>query len=207
MKRDDLEWPVIRFHGITFALVLLISACLIYGSWAFREDMQSRYARDKARFSSISQKYLAVDEDERIIRQYYPEFITLYKQGIAGREHRLNWIEALRASSERLKLAGLTYSISPQQKYSPGFNVNLGKFALYSSTMTLNTGMLHEGDLPRLIKDLNKHVKGIFTITECRFDRPGDILDENHDAINIKANCELEWLNIKMSDGTEIKLS
>ena len=206
MTRDDLDWPVIKFQSITFSLVLLVSVGLIYGSWAFKEDMQSQYKRNKVRFSSVSQKYLAVDEDERIIRQYYPEFIALYKKGIVGREHRLNWIETLRASSERVKLAGLTYSVSPQQKYAPGFNVNLGKFALYSSTMKLSISMLHEGDLSSLIKDLNKHVEGMFTITECKFNRPSKTLNQSRDAINIKADCELEWLNIKMSDGTEIKL-
>jgi len=131
MKRDDLDWSVIKLHSIIFALVLLLSAGLIFGSWTFKEDMLHEYKRNKARFTSISQKYLAVDEDERIIRQYYPEFIALYKKGIVGREHRLNWIEILRASSERIKLPGLTYGVSPQEKYDPGFNINLGKFAEY----------------------------------------------------------------------------
>ena len=207
MMRDELDWSVIKFHSITFFLVLLVSAGLIYGSWKFKDDMESQHKRNKVRFTSISQKYLAVDDDERIIRKYYPEFIDLYKKGIIGREHRLNWIETLRASSERVKLAGLTYSVSPQQKYAPGFSVNMGKFSLYSSTMKLNLSMLHEGDLLQLITDLNKYAEGMFTITECTFKRPGKILNESRDAINIKADCELQWSNIKMSDGTEIKLS
>ena len=207
MKRDDLDWSVIKFHSITFTLVLLVSAGLIFGSWAFKEDMASEYKRNKVRFTSVSQKYLAVDEDERIIRQYYPEFIALYKKGIVGREHRLNWIETLRASSERVKLPGLTYNISPQEGYAPGFNVNLGKFALYSSTMKLSISMLHEGDLSRLIKDLDEHAEGIFTVTECTFNRSGTTLIESRDATNIRADCELQWLNIRMADGTEIKLS
>jgi Ni,Fe-hydrogenase maturation factor len=207
MKRDDLDWSVIKLHSIIFVLVLLLSAGLIFGSWTFKEDMLHEYKRNKARFTSISQKYLAVDEDERIIRQYYPEFIALYKKGIVGREHRLNWIEILRASSERIKLPGLTYGVSPQEKYDPGFNINLGKFALYSSTMKLNISMLHEGDLSNLIKDLNEHAEGMFTITECTFKRSGKTLIQRRDATNIRADCELQWLNIRMADGSEIKLS
>ena len=207
MTRDELDWSVIKFSTIIFTAVLLVSIALIFGSWSFKQDMLREYNKNKALFNSISQRYLAVDEDEKIIRQHYPEFIALYKKGIVGREHRLNWIETLRASSERIKLPGLTYGISPQETYTPGFNVNLGRFALYSSAMKLNIGMLHEGDLSRLIKDLNEHADGMFTITECRFTRSSATLIESHDAKNVTANCELQWLNMRMADGSEIKLS
>jgi hypothetical protein len=207
MRREDFDWPVVRFSFINFIVLLLVSTALVTGSWMFKKDMLKEYTINKSRFNSISQKYLTVDEDEKIIRQYYPEFIALYKQGFVGREHRLNWIETLRASSERVKLPGLTYSIYPQEAYSPGFSVNLGRFALYSSVMRLSVDMLHEGDLIRLIKDMNEHVEGIFTITECSFTRANRELIERRDATNITADCELQWLNIRLADGTEIKLS
>lgn len=207
MRRDELDWSVIKFSSIIFIGVLLVSVALIYGSWAFKDDMFKEHRKNKSRFTSISQKYLAIDENEKIIREYYPEFIALYKKGFIGSEHRLNWIETLRASSERVKLPGLTYDISPQVVYSPEFRVNLGRFALYSSTMMLNISMLHEGDLSRLIKNMNEHAEGLFTITECRFERPSRKLIESRDAKNIKAACELQWINMRMSDGSEIKLS
>ena len=207
MTRDELDWSVIKFPTIIFIVVLLVSVALIYGSWTFKEDMFSEYKKNKAMFTAISQQYLGVDENEKIIRQYYPEFIALYKKGFVGREHRLNWIETLRAASERVKLPGLTYDISPQEEYSSEFSANLGRFALYSSTMKLNISMLHEGDLSRLIKDMNEHAEGIFTITECRFIRTSKKLIEKRDAKNITADCELQWINIRMADGAEIKLS
>jgi len=207
MARDELDWSVIKFSTIIFIVVLLVSVALIYGSWTFKEDMFSEYKKNKAMFTAISQQYLAVDQNENIIRQYYPEFIALYKKGFIGREHRLNWIETLRAASERIKLPGLTYDISPQEEYSPEFSTNMGRFALYSSTMKLNISMLHEGDLLHLIKDMNEHVEGIFTITKCRFIRTSKKLIEKRDAKNIMADCELQWINIRMADGSEIKLS
>ncbi len=207
MTRDELDWSVIKFPTIIFFIVLLVSVALIYGSWMFKQGTFSEYKKNKSLFTSISQQYLSIDDDERIIRQYYPEFIALYKKGFVGGEHRLNWIETLQAASERIKLPGLTYDISPQEVYPQEFNFNLGRFALYSSTMKLNIGMLHEGDLSRLIKDMNEHAEGLFTISKCRFIRPSRTLVEKRDAKNITANCELEWLNIRLADGTEIKLS
>lgn len=207
MTREELDWPVIKLQTITFTFILLVSMGIISGSWVFKEDMLSEYKKNKLRFSSVSQKYLAVDEDEQIIRQYYSEFVTLYKKGFVGREHRLNWIETLHASSDRIKLPGLKYSISPQERYSPGFEINLGEFSLYSSTMTLNINMLHEGDLSSLIQDLNEHAEGIFTITECIFTRSSNVILESREATNLRAQCELQWLNIRMKDGAEIELS
>jgi len=207
MTRDELDWSVIKFHTIIFIGVLMVSLALIFGSLSFKDDMFGKYKNNKAMFSSISQKYLSIDEDEKIIREYYPEFIALYRKGIIGREHRLNWIETLRASSERVKVPGLTYDISPQEEYSPEFSANLGRFALYSSTMKLNISMLHEGDLSRLIKDMNEHAEGLFTITKCRFIRTSKKIIEKRDAKNITADCELQWINIRMADGSEIKLS
>ena len=155
MTHDELDWSVIKFPTIIFIVVLLVSMVLIYGSWTFKEDMFSEYKKNKAMFTAISQQYLAVDENEKIIRQHYPEFIALYKKGFIGREHRLNWIETLRAASERVTLPFLTSSLSPQESYSPAFSTNLGLFALYSSTIPLNIIMLHEGDFSLLIQDLH----------------------------------------------------
>ncbi len=169
--------------------------------------MLNEHKKNKSRFTTVSKQYLSVDKNEDIIRQYYPEFIRLYKEGIIGGEHRLNWIETLRSSSERIKLLGLTYSISPQEKHSPQFNINLGRFMLYGSTMKLGIDMLHEEDLLSLIKDINKHAEGMFTVTECIFTRKNKILVKSYDAKNIRADCELQWLNIKMGDGSEIKIS
>jgi len=83
----------------------------------------------------------------------------------------------------------------------------MGRFALYSSTMKLSISMLHEGDLSRLIKDMSEHAEGMFTITKCRFTRTSKKLIEKRDAKNITADCELQWMNIRMADGTEIKIS
>jgi len=77
MTRDELDWPVIKFSTITFIIIVLVSIILIFASWTFKEKMLSEHKKNKMRFTTITQKYLAVDEDEKIIRQHYPEFIAL----------------------------------------------------------------------------------------------------------------------------------
>lgn len=207
MKFDSLDWSVIKLPIILFILVTLFSVGTVSPSYFFKENTLQEYRKQKQRFIVISQQYLTIDKDKEMIKQYYPEFIKLYDKGVVGHEQRLNWLETLRMSSERIGLPDLTYDISRQDEYVPEFNIDLGNFALYESTMNLNIGLLHEGDLLSLIADLNKHAKGMFAVKKCDFLRPNETLIEMPDAANIKANCELQWFNIRKIDGTEIKLS
>lgn len=207
MRHSGLDWSFIKFAMLTFIVVVLISVSLVIASWLFKDNMLAEYHQQKQKFLAITQQYLVLAEDEKSINQYYPQFVDLYRQGIIGPEHRLNWIETLRLSSDRIKLFALNYHIYPQQRYVTDFSIELGHFLLYDSTMKLNISMLHEGDLLRLIDDLNKHAIGLFTITECKFMRPSSMLVQQRDGVNVKADCWLRWLNIRRADGTEIKLS
>ena len=54
MKRDDLDWSVIKVSTVTFIIVLLVSLGMVVGSWSFIEDMLSDYKRNKINFTSLS---------------------------------------------------------------------------------------------------------------------------------------------------------
>lgn len=207
MKPDYKDWAELRLPFTIFMVIFLLSVSTIIGSWIFKGNMLRAYQQQKQKFAAISRQYLAIDDKEAMINEYYPEFLALYENGVLGQEHRLNWIETLRVSNERIKLPGLTYSIAAQQKYSPDFNIDLGDFVLYSSTMDLHVNMLHEGDLLRLIDALNKDARGIFTINKCDITQLNDPIIKQRDAVNVKADCELQWLSIGRADGSEIKPS
>ena len=130
MKRADIDWTILKGSLIAFIACLLISGLLAGGSHYFRESAQVDFKKNKNNFQSISRRYLAVDEEERLIRQFYPQFVDLYNAGIIGREHRLNWIEVLRQVGERIMLPSLSYQISSQEVYTPGYSINLGGFQL-----------------------------------------------------------------------------
>ena len=168
--------------------------------------MRTEYAKQSSIFAVASNKYLSIDAHLAIAKQYHDGFVDLYNRGIFGAEHRLSWVEALNAASERIPLADLSYSIDVQQEYMHDIPVHLGDFKLYSSAMQINLKILHEGDLLNLINDLNKNAAGIFTINECSMEFLSDVLVKRHDAENIAAYCELQWLNVHNSDGTVITL-
>jgi hypothetical protein len=168
--------------------------------------MNKEFERNKSLFQSISRRYLDVDQEEKLLRDYYPQFVKLYKQGVIGREKRLNWIEGLREAGESIKLPSLNYSISSQEKYIPEYSINYSGYTLYRSSMELKLGLLHEGDLFKLIDHLNNDAEGVYTISECTFKRNGNEINFEKNAVNISATCLLHWITINLagSQGIEI---
>lgn len=207
MKHNVIDWSVLRTSIIVLVISLAFSSVLLTGSFYFQKTMQAEYDRNQSRFLSISNRYLAVDEEERLIRNYYPEFVELYNRGIFGREHRLDWIETLRASGEIIDIPSLRYEISSQTEYQQDLPVNMGRFRLYSSTMRISMDMLHEGDLLRLLETLNRMQSGIYSVSDCSFTQRGSIDVEDSRRGNITSSCNLHWFNIKMPDGSDISAS
>jgi len=206
MKSEDIDWKILRGSSIIFVLTLVISGSLVFGSHYFRQQMQQEFARANAEFRSISSRYLAVDEEEKLIKNYFPQFIKLYEEGIIGSERRLNWVEVLRESGDEIRLPSLVYQIDSQQVFTPAFPLTMGKFKLYSSTMSLNMQLLHEGDLFRILDRLDEDARGSFSLSTCTIKKSGSEIMINPEAANISATCDLQWYSIRLADGTIIEV-
>lgn len=207
MNHRDIDWKVIQGAMTVLLVSLVISISLVATTWYFKTDMIAQYEKSNRNFQAISRKYLAIDEEERLIKEYYPRFIRLYNSGILGPERRLNWIETLRESGEKIQLPELRYVINSQTEYEPDFTINTGGFQIFSSTMNLDVDLLHEGDLVHLLGDLDKHALGLYKLSRCKLKRLTEEVKEDPEKPNIKATCDLIWFNIKNTDGTVIDLS
>lgn len=206
MKRSDIDWSILRGALIALFLCLIVSGAMLGGSFYFKEAMNRDYLRNNAMFRAISNKYFAVDEEEKLIKKFYPLFIDLYNKGVIGRELRLDWIEALRNAGEEFDIAGLSYEIKSQEVYKPAYKVNLGRFKLYRSVMNLNMKLLHEGDLFRLLQALDKNAKGAYNVSACTMNLATTKISEDPDSTNVTVRCELTWHTIKLADGKELKV-
>jgi len=205
MQLNDIDWKELRGCIVILLVCLCVGGSLLYGSLYFMAKMQQEFARNDARFKTISRRYLAVDEEERLIKEYYPRFLDLYNNGVIGREQRLNWTEVLRGAAREMNLPRLNYQIESQSAYTPGYSVNTGKFQLFSSRMNLDMSLVHEGDLFALLETLDEEARGIYSPVTCSMRKGGRIVEEPG-AANITANCELQWYTIRLADGSEISI-
>ena len=206
MKQAKVDWSVLRGALGLFGIAVLASAILLAGSFMFRDEMRTLYRNSDSRFKTISRRYLDVDHEERLIRNYYPRFVDLYKAGIIGHERRLDWVEALQKADADTKMPRLGYDIKMREAFTPAFSVKTGPYQIYDSTMTLKLGLLHEGDLAQLLDDLNHYTSGLYSVSECSFHRSGPKVEMDLKKANIDAECALHWFTINFAGDREIAL-
>lgn len=205
--KAEFDWSVLKGPLTVFIICLVFCSTLVTGTWYFMDNMLKKYNANNVNFQSISKQYLAVDQEEQLIRQYYPKFVNLYNKGVIGQEHRLNWIETLRSSGEFIKLPALRYNINSQTAFTPDYPVNTASFQIFSSSMVLNLDLLHEGDLQKLLNALNQHAQGTYNLSKCIFRQTNPVDLTNATKGNISTECELRWFSIKNSDGSVINIS
>ena len=206
MKSEDIDWKVLVGALVALGVCLVLGGLMVGVSFYFEKQMELEFNRNNALFQDISRRYLSVDEEEKLIKQFYPRFVELYNAGVIGREQRLNWIESLRAVGERKRLPGLNYEIKSQSVYAPQFPAVLGRYQLYSSDMSLNMQLLHEGDLLDVLEFMDRNAQGVYSVAECRFSRAGQEITLSPRIGNLVTRCDLNWFTIKLADGTEIKV-
>ncbi len=206
MSASKADIALLRGALGVFAMCLLVGGMLVGASYYFREEMATEYRNHQLRFRDVSRKYLAVDDEERIIENAYPEFVRLFEGGILGHELRLSWIEALRRADAAIGLPALDYRINSQTVYEPPFPVNLGAFDIRVSEMSLSVGLLHEGDLINLLSALDTTADGLYSVSRCEAIRANDFDVQDRTRPKIKADCVLEWFTVDLRGSRELSL-
>lgn len=193
-----VDWNILRGTAVVFVLSLAASAAMVTASFYFRQNMEREYQLHHGEFREASRKYLAVDDEERVIAEYFPEFRRLYELGLIGSERRLSWLEALRRAGDASGLKQVAYKLDAQREAKPDFSIDLGGYRLYVSTMSLSLALPHEGDLLRLFHALDRDALGQYAVRRCVLKRSGEQLDLGGENANVNADCTLDWWTINL---------
>ena len=189
---------------------VVLSSMIALGLWLassyFRSEMKQEFEAEQGRFRAISQRYLSVDTEERIIREIYPRFISLYENGVIGNERRLDWLESVRSSKEDAQLLELDLRMESQALINPEYAWPSGGFDLRGSRMFLDMGLLHEGDLLNFFSQVNRRSPGLFSIAACKLSRLTPAFDTKVVQNNLRAECELTWYTLGLRGGQELTL-
>ncbi len=197
MKPSEVEWRAVAGALVApMACVALGSAALVtsHEFWSGRDAV---YRAETTRLVGIRGRYRAIGEEERLIETYLPRYRTLEARGVIGGEHRLDWIESLRAVSRDLQMPSVRYTITPQGEYLPEPPVENGTFRIFVSEMALELGLLHEEDLTRLLSGLDERARGLYTVDSCEIRRLTDTFAPESREPNLSARCELHWTTVR----------
>lgn len=200
MARAKLDWATPLRGALTLCLFsALLSIALVLAGQYFRDRARTEFTAEQQRARAASTRYLAIDDDRRIIQRELPEFERLARAGIIGAERRLDWLEALRRAATSIALPKFSYRIDPQrpqQWTSPTWS---GRQDLRASVMTIDLDLLHEDDLFDLFGMLDARGDGLYHVSHCVLDRLATAIDPESLQANIKAQCELNWFTIAVA--------
>jgi hypothetical protein len=195
----EIDWKMLRGRTIMLVVCLSIGAGLVYGGLQQAELAEREYRRAHGHFQGARRRYLTLDDQQRLIEQFYPQYQALEKGGIIGAEMRLSWVETLKRLARGLKMPVMRYEISSQEEFRPTFDVPQGTFKVFTTDMRLNIGLLHEADLPAVITALSEAASGLFTVSGCSIKRRPIAFSgmPNPRKPNVDAACRLRWYVVK----------
>lgn len=190
-----IDWSALRGSIVLLAFALAIGAAAAGGAIRFHHGAAQGYEREKARLVSMRARYRAIDDQRRLIETWLAPFRALEAAGVIGEERRLEWIETLRAAAARAGLPSLRYRIERRTAYEAGLDLE-GAYRPFATVVHLEAGLLHEGDLERLLRELEAQDTGLYRIERCEVRRAGPRFIMRPGAINLSADCALRWITL-----------
>lgn len=192
----ELDWPALRGAFLVLALALTLGAAALVGALRYQDEVWRGFEREKGRLELVRARYRTIDRQRRLIENWLPEFRNLQQAGIIGEERRLAWIETLRDAAARVKVPSLRYGIERRTVYETGLGLDAGAFRPFSTMVHLEAGLLHEGDLIRLLRELAIRIAGLHRIDRCGVHRAGPDFVRRPGAVNLVARCDLRLITL-----------
>ena len=191
----DIDWRALRGSILLFAFAMAVGGAMAGGAIRFHDEATLGHERQKGRLESARSRYRTIDEQRRLIRTWLPAFRDLQAEGVIGEESRLAWIETLREVADSAQLPSLRYRIEPRTAYEAGPALD-GAYRSFSTVMHVEAGLLHEGDLERLFRELETRSTGLYRIERCEVHRTGPEFVMRSDATNLAMQCDLRWITL-----------
>ena len=198
MKLEKQDWQNLRTPLLLLAAVIIVVVSLAGFAQYFNTEQKAALQNQLNQLNAARQRYRSSGAEKDMIVEYLPRYQILISKGFVGEEQRIEWVENLRELHNRLKLFGIKYSISQQEKYTPGFAAKLGGFTLNRSVMKLELDMLHEGDLLLLTEAMATENAAPFVLRDCEINRLNASGQFSIQLLaNLRAQCELDWLTLR----------
>jgi|GEM_PF-1972316 len=169
MNRLDLSQ--LRNHIILFATVVMVCSLLLWFSFYQLTKQQQIIDNAQTDMSSAEEEIENLNYLISLFDHFSADYNRYVSRGFLGDEKRLSWIETLDATASQLGLDDLRYQITPRQQAVDLDLVLSPNIKVFESTLTLETGLAHEGDLVTLTEDLYQLNGGLFVISHCKVER------------------------------------
>lgn len=158
---------------------------------AGRELVAARAARNQAQ-----ERLARIAQDEREVRQRIDLYRRLTELNIVGTERRLEWAESIARIRDQRQIPELRYQIAPRRSLAtlPGKPGSVDSFA---STMKVELGLVHEGDLVGFLQDLRAAGNAYYAVNRCSLNRTAAPASAPESAPRLRATCEIDLITLQ----------
>lgn len=195
MNPHNIDWQYLG-HGLTRSVAVLVLCAGVWGATTFY------HARVSATLESGRQELASLQHERNEItsrRAARQQFATVYTdleaKGIVGEDQRLLWVQNARDARHSLGLPYLRYATGPQQVFEAPWLVPGLTAPVAVSVMELQLGLVHEGDLVRLVSRLRQS-PGLLQVKSCAMERLGADAAPAADKANLTGTCQLAWYSL-----------
>lgn len=195
----NINYSLLRGQIILFISVLVLCLVFIILSFSYHSKQQSTLMFTQLDLDTTSQEVNHLNNLISLFEHFNTDYKYYAAKGFLEKEQRLEWIESLEDTAKRLGLNGLRYQIEarntafdPSITPSPGVN-------LFVSKLTLDIGLMHEGDLVEVLNNLGRVNSGLLVVDNCKIERTS-LTPELASSRNFQANCSLLWYTAKFDD-------
>jgi hypothetical protein len=197
MVLNQQDWKRLQLPLLVLGAIFVIIGLLAFYANNYQSQQQQALELQRMQLNQARQKLLSSGQEREMIVQYLPQYQHLLATGFVGEEKRIEWIETLRQIHLQHKLFSIDYNIGQQAIAHPTYLPNLGGFIMHASTMHLDFGMLHEGDLLTLLENMRAQFN-TFVVREGTVSKPsGAKINATILTDYLKASCEIDWITLR----------
>ena len=178
----------LRWHLLLLLASSCIGAAAIVASNRLLAHAQDGQRAALSRLDAARTRFTSAEEDRSNMAAYTQEYGALYKRGIIGDEHRLDWMEEMERIRKKHHVPKLDYAISPQRSLPPAAEAEQAEARM--SGMSLRFELLHEEQLLEFLGELRASPHGMFILDSCDMERA------TNEAFPLRAACAGQWLTL-----------
>ncbi len=194
---------------LIFFICLLLAAVVIFLSYTTLQTAHENRTAQQQMLDAAKDRYYLAVKRKAILDKFTERYAVLPQKNIVGEENRLSWVDAIETLAEQLQLPYLKYRIEKREqlddkalkKSFPGIDV-------FYSSMTLEMQLLHEGDLYRLLDQLQTRADGLFDVQRCSMHRNNAVRSavlQSRTSKNFSSVCVLYWYTLQATAKSQPK--
>ena len=192
-------WREVAPHVAVMAVLLTAGSVLVWLAHQGLGNKARALAAAQSELREGSERLRRVAQEVREARDYIDLYQRLKDLRILGEERRLEWVEALARIRAARELAEVRYQVEPQKtlKAFPG----KPGLELRSSSMKVELGLLHEGDLLGFLEDLRASGNAYYSVRQCTITRSVETPPATPIAPRLRAHCQIDLITLAGTKG------